>query len=103
MGIVLKKIEEWWEIITIIGAAGFVVSLLFDSPNINMRHLTGLFVGLFIMGISCWASVKTIYKEVPGGIFTGRIVKFTPITKSIFIVGVLITVLFLTLLLIDLI
>lgn len=97
MGINTKIIEEWWEVITLIGAAFFVASLFFDANYINMKHLAGLGFGLMITGISCWCSIKTVYKKVEGGMFTGKIVRFNSVTISLFIIGLLISAFFLAL------
>ena len=99
MGIHTKIIEEWWEILTLIGLLCVAAFFILDARFIEMKHLLGLGIGLSIIGLSCWVSVSTVYKKAAGGIFTGKIVRLNPITKALVAIGTIIALLFLSLLL----
>lgn len=70
MGVNTKIIEEWWEIVTVIGAGFFLCSLFFDTQMINLKHVAGLGIGLITLGVSCWVSARDEYIQAPGGFFT---------------------------------
>ena len=102
MSIHTKVIEEWWEVLTLIGFLCVAAFFVLDAHFIEMKHLLGLGIELIIIGVSCWASLVTKYKEAPGGLFIGKAVKLNPITMTLVVIGAIITLLFLCLLLWEL-
>lgn len=98
MGVNTKIIEEWWEILTLIGAGFFLCALFFDTQYVNLKHVAGLGIGLITLGVSCWISARNEYSKTYGGYFVTKKVRFTTFTMILFITGVVISLLFLLLL-----
>lgn len=89
MGSIISfKIDDWWKAFLIFGIAAIAVSLLFDIDIINRKHLLGVGIGMFIVGIANWMALKTVIREHgPDGFFYGQIPIHNTFTKTMQVVG----------------
>ena len=87
------KIDEWWKTVLICGIALIAVSLLFEIDIVNRKHLMGVGLGMFIIGIANWIALKTVIHEYGiQGFFHGRVPVHNTFTKIMQIIGFLIAV-----------
>lgn len=81
------KIDSWWKAVLACGIALIAISLMFEIDIVNRKHLLGIGIGMFIIGLSNWICIKTIVSEYGNkGFFTGQIPvhnKFTKIMQAI--------------------
>ncbi|MFV0587403.1 hypothetical protein [Bacteroides reticulotermitis] len=99
------KIDEWWKAVLVTGAALIAISLLFRIDIVNRKHLLGIGVGMFIIGISNWMCIRTVIHSRPdlGGNFSGLMPIHNGFTKWLQRTGFIITVVFAGLLIWELI
>lgn len=91
-----KLLEQWWKVVFLLGTA--LVGAGFAFPNlatVNPRHLVGLGLGLILMGLSFWIANKHVHVPYNGGLLSTEEPHHNTVTKIIFFVGLLITVVFL--------
>lgn len=89
------KIDSWWKAVFICGIALFAVSLLFKIELVNRKHLMGIGIGMFIIGLSNWIAQKTVIREYGNhGFFHGQIPIHNTFTTVMQVIGFLITILF---------
>ena len=97
------KLDSWWSITLWSGVALFTSGLIFNIEIVNRKHLMGLGIGMFIIGLVSFISLSTMVIRERDGQWTGLIPVFnTKSKKAGLYAGCAITVVFGTLLLISL-
>ena len=87
------KIDEWCKAVLICGVALIAVSLLFDIQIVNRKHLMGIGLGMFIIGIANWMALKTVIRQYDErGFFHGQIPVHRTFTKIMQAIGFVIAV-----------
>lgn len=96
MGIIDSfKIDEWWKAVLICGIALIAVSLLFEIEIVDRKHLMGVGIGMFIIGIANWIALKTIVQQYGvQGFFHGQVPFHTTFTKAMQAIGFVIATVF---------
>ena len=99
------KIDNWWKAVLWLGVALFAITLLFDIQLLNAKHLLGLSIGLIVIGLSVFGAQR--YSVIPApelnGMFEGYITRHNWFTRCVLIIGFVLSLLFLTLIIINLI
>jgi hypothetical protein len=96
------KVNMWWKAALILGVAASGVALMFDIKILNEKYLFGLGLGLILIGMSCFIANKHVNIPYLGGMLSTEKLMHNVFTIIIFAIGTGITILFLTLLIIDL-
>jgi hypothetical protein len=99
----MSKVNIWWKSVLILGIAASGTALMVDIKILNEKHLFGLGLGLITIGMSCFIANKHINMPYQGGILSTEKLVHNVSTRIMFSIGLAITILFLTLLIIDLI
>lgn len=75
----LFKIEYWYHVFIIIGAAGVLASLVFDFKGVANKDALLMFLGMFFVGIGEWINhplqtqiIRPNAYTPGGGIITGH-------------------------------
>jgi hypothetical protein len=95
-------VNVWWKFVLMLGVVISGVALTVDVKILSEKHFFGLGVGLIFIGVSCLIANKHINIPYLGGMLSTEKLIHTPITKILFAIGLAITILFLTLLIIGL-
>ncbi|WP_018109736.1 hypothetical protein [Bacteroides propionicifaciens] len=66
------KLDSWWMIILWLGVAAIASALIFNIDIINRKHLLGLGIGMFIVGITNFSAVKTVIREARQGYWSNE-------------------------------
>ena len=93
------KIDNWWKAVFWLGVALLAITLVFDIQIVNAKHLMGLSIGLIMIGLSVFGAQR--YSVIPApelnGMFEGYITKHNWFTCCVLIIGFVLSLLFLTL------
>lgn len=78
-GLAALKIEHWYHVFVVLGAAGAVGSLSFELKGVANAHMLLVSIGVLLIGIGEWINHPLQTKIVPpnvytpgGGIITGH-------------------------------
>jgi hypothetical protein len=96
-------IERWYNIILLLGLGLVGSSFMFEINFLNKKHLVGLGVGMIIIGLSLNIARKYFYTRYPTGFMQEEGILHNWYTKLMLIVGIIIVIIFLTLLIKNLI
>ncbi len=90
------KIDSWWKGVLLAGVALIAASLLFEIEFISRKHLMGVGIGMFLVGLANWMALKTVINEYGGhGFFHGQIPIHNTFTKALEVIGSVVAVAFL--------
>lgn len=91
----LFKIDVWWKLVLWCGIALFASGLLFNNIEIiNPRHLIGLGLGMFLIGLSFFIANKIANDIRIDGILSTYVIVHNTATRLIFWIGVLLSSIF---------
>lgn len=103
------NLETWWGILLYLGVLTCVASLFFDTDFIEEKHLFGLGIGFILIGLSNAIAYRHYSEFKPANAYTGgpgllqwRAIKHSVPTLSLFIIGLLLSMIFGTLIVIGL-
>ena len=92
----LLKLGKWYAIVLYVGIGFMFASIYFKINFIEEKHLFGLGVGMFMIGISFFKAEKGKSAIKPPNAYTGGALLFSwkeirhnPVTKFLLIIGVL--------------
>lgn len=90
------KIDSWWKCVLTCGVALIAISLLFNIELVNRKHLLGIGIGMFIVGLANWMALKTVVHKDNSiqGFFYGTSPIHNTFTKNMQVVGCIICVIF---------
>lgn len=88
------KLDKWYGIILYLGILLMGASFYFKVDFIEEKYLFGLGIGLFLIGISNIKSEKYEHHLVNGGMLSTKIIKHSPSSILILIIGLVLTSLF---------
>lgn len=54
------KLDSWWKVVLWCGVVLVAGALMFNIEVVNRKHLIGLGLGMFLVGISNFAAIHTI-------------------------------------------
>lgn len=104
------KLDKWWKIVLWLGVLAMAASLIYQVPFVQSKHLFGLGIGLVLIGLSHAIAHTTQSWIKPPNVYTGGAALITKdiidhnfVTWILFLIGLLISLLFLVLLVISLI
>lgn len=98
------NIDSWWKLLLICGIALVALGLLFKIDIVNRKHLIGLEIGFFIIGIANWMALKTVVQKYnTQGFFYGKTPIHNKATKAMQMIGHIISAFFICMLLWELI
>lgn len=63
------KLDSWWKVVLWCGIALFASALIFNIEIVNRKHLLGLGLGMFLVGVANFAALHSI--AVPDEFRTG--------------------------------
>lgn len=87
------KIDSWWKTVLACGIALVAVSLLFNIELVNRKHLMGIGLGMFILGLSNWIAQRTVIQEYGNqGFFHAQVPIHNTFTKTMQAIGFVITI-----------
>lgn len=99
------KIDNWWKAVFWLGVALLAIALVFDIQIVNAKYIMGLSIGLIMIGLSVFGAQR--YSVIPApelnGMFEGYITRHNCFTLCVLIIGFVLSLLFLTLIIINLI
>ena len=81
------KLDNWWSVMLWCGVALFVSGVLFDIQVIERKHIIGLGVGFFIVGMTYFRSLRYLYKKEIDGYFEGQTPILSTTAKIIVCIG----------------
>ena len=96
------KVDTWWKFVLLLGLVLITSVFSFDIGVINEKHLLGLGAGLLTIGIAYFKANKHINIPYQGGILSTEKVIHDIYSIIILAIGLVITILFFTLLIIGL-
>ena len=88
------KIDAWWKLIIVVSLLLGAAALLFPISFLNPKHVFGLAIGLFLIGLSYFIAQCYEHIPAPGGFFTNRITVHNFFSILILIAGIGLTGLF---------
>lgn len=98
-----KIIDRWWNILILLGCGFVFISLAFKADFLKSSYIFGMGLGIILIGISFLIATSEICKAAYGSDFIRLTqIKHTVITKIILCVGLLLTIIFFSLILFDL-
>lgn len=95
-------LERWYNLILLIGLGLFFVAFSYPIKYLNPKHLIGLSIGLILIGLAFNIARKHISIFRFGGMFQTEGIFHNFLSYIILFFGVLITIVFLTFILIAL-
>jgi len=88
------KLDSWWKAVFYLGVAGIACSFLYHPEFIEQKHLFGLGLGLVIIGIAYWIAEKDQSAIKPPNAYTGpaafmtwKVIKHTPVSIILLLIG----------------
>lgn len=81
------KLDAWWKVVLVCGIALVASALTFDIEIVDRKHLLGLGLGMFLVGISNFAALKTVVIPDKGGYWETKTPIHNRITKVILCIG----------------
>jgi len=93
------KLNIWWKVMVVLGIIMFFSGIYLDTPIVPGKHIAGLGMGFFIIGMTNWAALKHISAFVSGGMLQTKRTVLEPVHRFLLAIGWLITALFGTLIL----
>lgn len=97
------KVDTWWKALLLVGAAFIAVSLTFEIEIVDRRHLLGLGIGMSIIGFSNWIAIKTVVHRYGPSVFYGPVPIHNAFTNIMQAIGIILSVLFVSLIVWELI
>ena len=88
------KLDTWWAIVLYSGIALIATALLIKVDFIEAKHLFGLGLGMFLVGLSFKMANKTATTFTHGGMLSTKITQHNVISIIILIIGLIITGIF---------
>lgn len=82
------NVDIWWKALLILGVLTSIGSLMFDVDFIENKQLFGFGLGMVSVGIAQWMAWKTMSRFLPGGILSTEVIKHSPISFIILILGI---------------
>lgn len=99
----LFKVDIWWKLVLWCGIALISVSLIFEKIQVvNPKHLLGLGLGMFLVGISFFIANKHVSMPYMGGMLSTETTKHSAVTAILLAIGLCLVSLFFILLVISL-
>lgn len=74
------KIEHWYHVLVVLGAAGIVAAMSFDLKGITNSHALSLFLGVLFVGLGEWINHPLQTKLMPPNVYApgGGIIRGHP-------------------------
>lgn len=82
------KIDTWWKVVLLIGCLLVAVSLIFNITILNPKHLFGLGLGMFLIGIANFMAQKFRAIPVIGGYLSKMEMHHNFVSIIILIIGI---------------
>ena len=90
------KLDKWWKLVLYIGIGAVVASLYFQISFIENKHLFGLGIGMFLIGLSLWIAEQHFSAIKPPNVYTGPTaliswteIRHNPVTIILFLLGLI--------------
>lgn len=97
------KLDFWWKVVLWIGVALCAISLIFEIKIVSPKHLFGFGIGLVIIGVSIFAALKKMVIWDLQGYWSIPVIKHNICSRIFLIIGIILSLLFGILLIINLI
>jgi hypothetical protein len=81
------KLDSWWKVVLWCGVALVAAALIFNIEVVNRKHLIGLGLGMFLVGISNFAAIHTIVIRENLGQWTALKPIHNTKTKTVLYIG----------------
>lgn len=88
------KIDVWWKLVLVLGLIFCVGAVVFEIDTVNPKHLLGLGLGMIIVGISYWISLKFHHQYYNRGILSTPIIRHNWVSILLLIIGIGLILLF---------
>ncbi|MFC5193631.1 hypothetical protein ACFPIK_17795 [Algoriphagus aquatilis] len=95
------SLKLWWNWLTFLGVGLFAFVFIYrnEIDIVERKHLLGLSIGMFIVGFSHIIAFKSITIFDNGGYWSTKEIVHNTFTKVLFLIGLVISIVFLSLIL----